>query len=65
MTELGERESFVEELVDELVPEGLEWERMVVRYPIPALLVAAVGGFLLMRRELNRLAGWVWTKPQR
>jgi hypothetical protein len=51
MTELGERESFVEELVDELVPEGLDWERMVVRYPIPALLVAAVGGFLLGRRH--------------
>jgi hypothetical protein len=51
MSELGERESFVEELVDELVPEGLDWERMVVRYPIPALLVAAVGGFLLGRRH--------------
>jgi len=51
MTELGERESFVEELVDELVPEGLDWERMVVRYPIPALLVAAVGGFYVGRRH--------------
>ncbi len=48
-TELQERESIVDELIDELVPEGLDWERMVVSYPIPALLLAALGGFLLGR----------------
>jgi membrane protein DedA with SNARE-associated domain len=31
------------------VPEGLDWERLVVTYPLPALVVAAVGGFLLGR----------------
>lgn len=36
-------------LIDELVPEGLDWERLVRDYPIPALLVAAVGGYLLGR----------------
>lgn len=51
MTELRERESFVESLIDEIVPEGLDWERLVVRYPIPALLLAAVGGFLVGRRH--------------
>jgi hypothetical protein len=50
-TEIQERESVVEELIDELVPEGLDWERLVVTYPIPALLLAAVGGFLLGRRH--------------
>lgn len=47
--EIVERESVVEELIDEIVPEGLDWERLVVSYPIPALLLAAVGGFLLGR----------------
>ena len=50
-TEIQERASIVEELIDELVPEGLDWERLVVTYPIPSLLLAAVGGFLLGRRH--------------
>jgi hypothetical protein len=37
------------DLVDELTPEGLDWERLVRAYPIPALLLAAAGGFLLGR----------------
>ncbi len=49
--ELQERESIVEELIDELVPEGLDWQRLVVRYPIPSLLVAAVGGFYVGRKH--------------
>ena len=51
MSELQERESIVEELIDEIVPEGVDWQRLVVRYPIPSLLVAAVGGFFLGRRR--------------
>ena len=49
--EIVERESIVDELIDDLVPEGLDWERLVVTYPIPALLLAAVGGFFLGRRH--------------
>jgi hypothetical protein len=47
--EIQERDSIVDELIDEIVPEGLDWERLVVTYPIPALLVAAIGGFLIGR----------------
>jgi hypothetical protein len=50
-TEIQERDSVVDELIDEIVPEGLDWERLVVNYPIPALLLAALGGFLLGRRH--------------
>jgi membrane protein DedA with SNARE-associated domain len=50
-TEIQERESLADELIDELVPEGLNWERLVVTYPIPALLIAAAAGFLLGRRH--------------
>ena len=49
--ELQERESMVEELIDELVPEGVDWQRLVVRYPLSALLVAAVGGFYVGRKH--------------
>jgi len=39
--------SVVDEMLDELLPEQLEWERKVRSYPVPALLLAAAGGFLL------------------
>jgi len=58
-TEIQERESVVEELIDELVPEGLDWERLVVTYPIPALLVAAFVGFWLGRRHGPEIIGAV------
>jgi hypothetical protein len=37
------------EVVDEVLPEEFEWERLVGEYPVPALLLAAVGGFWLGR----------------
>ena len=49
--EIVERDSVVDELIDEIVPEGLDWERLVVTYPLPALALAAVGGFFLGRRH--------------
>jgi hypothetical protein len=49
MSELQEGEGFVEEILDELIPEGVDWQRLVVRYPIPSLLIAAAGGFFIGR----------------
>jgi hypothetical protein len=57
MSELQERESIVEELIDEIVPEGVDWQRLVVRYPIASLLVAAAGGFFLGRRHGPEVVG--------
>lgn len=37
----------VERLIDEVVPEGVEWERLVRTYPMPALAAAAAAGFWL------------------
>lgn len=39
--------SIVDEIIDEIVPEGLDWERLVRTYPLPALALAALGGFFL------------------
>ena len=33
--------------LDELLPEELEWERMVRTYPLVALAVAGIAGYLL------------------
>lgn len=42
-------DSFADEILDELIPETVDWRRLVRTYPVPALLVAATGGFLLGR----------------
>lgn len=41
------RPSTIDDLLDEVLPEELEWERLVRSYPLPAVALAAVGGFLL------------------
>jgi hypothetical protein len=37
------------DVIDELAPPELEWVRLVRRYPIASLILAAVGGFYLGR----------------
>jgi hypothetical protein len=44
-------EGGVEEILDEILPESLEWERLVRTYPVPALALAAAGGFYLGLRH--------------
>lgn len=44
-------EEILEEVIDDLLPERLDWRRLVRTYPVPALLVAAAGGYLLGRRH--------------
>jgi hypothetical protein len=41
----------VEAILDEILPESLDWERLVRTYPVPALAVAAAGGFYLGLRH--------------
>ena len=45
------RPSFADELIDDLLPADLDWQGMVRRYPIPALVVSGLGGYLLGRRH--------------
>ena len=67
--EIVEQESVVDQLIDEVVPEGLDWERLVVTYPIPALLLAAVGGFILGRshgpRVISAVSGFAAAEVSR
>lgn len=41
--------TLADEFLDELVPPELDWRRLVRRYPIPSLLVAAAAGYWLGR----------------
>jgi len=63
MTEKARRTSTVDEMVNELLPEDLDWQRLVRTYPLPALALAAAGGFLLGMRHgpgvLGALSGFV------
>jgi hypothetical protein len=45
------RSSVADEFLDELLPERFEWRRMVRRYPLPALVLAAIGGYWLGSRR--------------
>lgn len=49
----------VEAILDELLPEELEWERLVRTYPIPAIALAAVGGFVVGLRHGPMILGAV------
>lgn len=48
-------------VVDELLPEELDWQRWVRRYPIAVLSIAAIGGYLLGRGRGQELVDSVAT----
>lgn len=58
-----------EAILDELLPEELEWERLVRAYPVPALALAAIGGFYLGLRHgaeiLTAVSGFVASEVSR
>jgi hypothetical protein len=47
MDTASREQSIAGRFLDELLPEELEWERLVRSYPIAALVVAGVAGYLL------------------
>ncbi|HWM94249.1 MAG TPA: hypothetical protein VN493_26070 [Thermoanaerobaculia bacterium] len=59
----------VEAILDELLPEELEWERLVRAYPVPALALAAVGGFVVALRHgpeiLSAVSGFLAAEVSR
>ena len=42
--------SFADEILDELLPESLDWRHLVESYPRACLVTAAAAGFLFGRR---------------
>ena len=43
--------SAADRIVDEILPDGLDWRHLVRSYPLPAVAVAALGGFLIGRKH--------------
>ena len=43
--------SLADELIDGLVPPEIDWRIIVRRHPLPALLLAGIGGYLLGRSQ--------------
>ncbi|MEM6797056.1 MAG: hypothetical protein AAF725_23980 [Acidobacteriota bacterium] len=55
---LNAPKSRADEILDELMPEGFEWRRVVITYPRVALAASLVGGFFIGRTQgLGLLAG--------
>ncbi|HEX6900339.1 MAG TPA: hypothetical protein VF789_11520 [Thermoanaerobaculia bacterium] len=61
--------SMVDDLIDELIPGNLDWQRLVTTYPLPALAVVALGGFYLGLRHgteiLSALSGYAASEVSR
>ncbi len=59
----------IEAILDELLPEELEWERLVRTYPVPAVALAAIGGFVIGLRHgpeiLSAVSGFVAAEVSR
>ncbi len=44
-------DSFVDGILDDLLPEDLDWRMQVRRYPISALVISGLAGFFLGSRH--------------
>ncbi len=44
-------DSFVDEILDDLLPEDLDWRKQVRRYPMSALVISGLAGFFLGSRH--------------
>lgn len=51
MPDSDSERSFEQQLIDELVPDEMDWEDLVRSYPASSLLVAALGGYFIGRRS--------------
>lgn len=45
------------QVINYLMPEDFDWEKLVTDHPIPALLLAATGGFVLGRSRGQLVLG--------
>lgn len=47
--------SLADEILDEIVPEEIDWRQLVWSYPKSALALAALGGFIVGRNRGRKL----------
>ncbi len=51
MTEGEAKGTFADSILDDLLPDDLDWRHLVRSYPIPVLVLSGLGGFLLGSRH--------------
>ncbi len=51
MIEGEAKSTFADGLVDDLLPEDMDWRRLVCGYPTSALIISCLGGFFLGSRH--------------
>lgn len=49
--------SIADELLDELLPQEVDWQRLVRTYPLTCLALAALGGLVLGRSRGRQIIG--------
>lgn len=59
MTDLASSEPGAEAMAGDTASSEIDWLALVRSYPVPALLLAAVGGFVLGRRRGPEILGAV------
>ena len=47
---------FADQLVDDLLPDEVDWRRLVTSYPLASLALAGVGGYVLGRSRGTAIA---------
>lgn len=57
LAEDGGGRSAADDLLDTFLPRQVDWRRLVYDYPLPALAVAALGGYWLGRTRGSRILG--------
>ncbi len=69
MMEHEETASFADGVLDNLLPEDVDWRRLVRSYPLPALVLSGLGGFFLGSRHgreiLSALSGFATREVDR
>lgn len=57
LAEAGDRQRFADQLVDDLLPDEVDWRRLVTSYPLASLALAGVGGYVLGRARGVAITG--------
>ncbi len=55
MMEGEEKASYADGILDEILPEDLDWRHLVRSYPLPVLFLAGLAGFFLGSRHGNEI----------